>query len=127
MKKLFGMILMLSISLPAWAGDVNLICTLKSKHGTVSHEKFTFNADEGKVISSYGTSYIKAEYSCPAESRRNCFITEITDTTVWQGHWNNRGGSDNEYALDRIDGSIRFYNRNEEEASGTCIPFKQAF
>jgi hypothetical protein len=115
MKKIIPMILLLSLSLPAFAREVKLICTLND--GTQEIWRFD---DEKKTVSGYP---VDVEQALTAKIVRVYFISDnelgFKDKLVQDGRVF-------KYAriMSRIDGSL---SDGDNAKVGRCVPLKQAF
>ena len=115
MKKIITMILLLSLSLPAFAREVKLVCTLND--GT--RESWSFDAEK-QTVSGYP---VDVEQTLTAKIVRVYFISEsefgFKDKLVQDGRVFNYSR-----IMSRIDGRLTEGGNVEV---GRCIPFKQAF
>lgn len=114
MKKLFTMILLLSISLPALAEEQTLSCTLKYVSSSIAEWTKLYKFDPIKK------TFLNANYD--DNDRLIGFRAElgayVDETTMGYGR----------VTISRIDGSYKRLNRDGSlYVTGTCVVVKNAF
>jgi hypothetical protein len=136
------MILMLVISLPAFATEVKLVCTVTTQvSGKTSHEIFTFDEEKGTVgpYSIHTSSCDKSRLAETLTEEYSCKEARISDTEISYTIFMKLNGHSEGWiarpVIDRIDLKFTEFMDNTPVSSnnsehvfstGTCVPFKKA-